>query len=163
MCGPGGSYEFNAKVCNCIEVTKLKESVQCKCYILPSVGQTLAHLRGTKVFSKLDAKSGFWQIKLLKESALATTFFSPFGWYCFSQLPFGITLPLEYFQKQMSTVLAGLPESHVWLLTCAYLDRPRLSVMNVYRSSSRQDSPRRHRTQLSACSHNLVCTFWAKF
>jgi hypothetical protein len=32
--------------------------------ILPSVEPTFAQLHGAKFFSKLDANSGFWQVKL---------------------------------------------------------------------------------------------------
>ena len=60
------------------------------------------------MFSKLDANSGFWQIKLSKESALLATFITPFGRFCFNRLPFGITSAPEYFQKRMSSILSGL-------------------------------------------------------
>ena len=58
--------------------------------------------------NKLDANSGFWQIHLNKDSALLTTFISPFGRFCFNKLPFGITSAPEYFQKRMSEILSGL-------------------------------------------------------
>ena len=51
---------------------------------------------------------GFWQIKLSKESALLTTFITPFGRFCFNRLPFGITSAPEYFQRCMSSILSGL-------------------------------------------------------
>ena len=58
----------------CVDLTKLNESVCRERHILPSVEHTLAQLGGAKVFTKLDANSGFWQIELSKESALLTTF-----------------------------------------------------------------------------------------
>ena len=64
-----------------------------------SVQQTLAQLAGTTVFSTLDANSCFWQIPLSHESALLTTFISPYGWYCFKHLPFGISSAPEHFQR----------------------------------------------------------------
>ena len=70
-----------------------------------AVEQSLAQLGGAKVFSKLDANSGFWQVKLDPESALLTTFITPFG---SNRLPFGITSGPEYFQSRMSEVLDGL-------------------------------------------------------
>ena len=75
---------------------------------LPAVEQSLAHLAGAHVFSTLDANSGFWQIPLDEESALLTTFITPFGRYCFHRLPFGVTSASEHFQRQMSEILADL-------------------------------------------------------
>ena len=78
----------NGKVRICVNLTKLNASVCRERHILPSVEETLAQLGDAKVFTKLDANSGFWQIKLAKESSLLTTFITPFGHYCFKRLPF---------------------------------------------------------------------------
>ena len=47
-------------------------------------------------------------MKLSKESAVFTTFITPFGRFYFNRLPFGITSAPEYFQKRISDILAGL-------------------------------------------------------
>ena len=65
----------------------LNESVLREVYPLPRVDDTLAQLTGAKVFSKLDANSGFRQIPLAKKSQHLTTFIKPFGRYCFKKLP----------------------------------------------------------------------------
>ena len=90
----------------CVDLTKLNESVRRERHQLPAVDQTLAQLAGARVFTKLDANSGFWQIPLAKESSRLTTFITPFGRYCFKRLPFGITLAPEHFQRRMSSILA---------------------------------------------------------
>ena len=77
-------------------------------HILPSVEQVLAQIGNAKVFSKLDANSGFWQIELVPESAKLTTFITPYGRFCFNRLPFGITSAPEHFQHRMSEILQGL-------------------------------------------------------
>ncbi|KAK7889208.1 hypothetical protein WMY93_024768 [Mugilogobius chulae] len=69
---------------------------------------TLGQLAGAKVFSKLDAKAGFWQIPLSKESSLLTTFITPFGRYCYNRLCFGLSSAPEHFQKRMQQILEGL-------------------------------------------------------
>ena len=56
--------------------SKLNKSVCREKYILPSVEETLGKLAGAKIFSKLDANMGFWQIPLTKDSA---KFITPFG------------------------------------------------------------------------------------
>ena len=76
--------------------------------MLPSVEQVLAQIGNAKVFSKLDANSGFWQIELAPESPKLTTFITPFGRFCFDRLPFGINSAPEHFQHRMSEILQGL-------------------------------------------------------
>ena len=98
----------NGKVRICVDFTKLNDCVRRERHILPSVEHILAQLDGGKVFSKLDANSGFYQIQLSKQSAELTTFITPFGRFYFNRLPFGITSAPEYFQRRMSEKLAGL-------------------------------------------------------
>ena len=47
------------------------------------VDEILAQIQGARIFSKLDANSGFWQIPLAEQSQLLTTFITPFGRCCF--------------------------------------------------------------------------------
>ena len=89
--------------------TKLNESVARERHQLPVVDQTLAQLAGARVFSKLDANSGFWQIPLSLESAILTTFMTPYGRFCFQRLPFGITSAPEHFQRRMQDLLCDIP------------------------------------------------------
>ena len=92
----------------CVDLTHLNKSVRRERHPIPAVEQSLAQLAGAQMFTTLDANSGFWQIPLDQESALLTTFITPFGRYCFHRLPFGITSAPEHFQRRMSDLLAGL-------------------------------------------------------
>ena len=92
----------------CVDLTKLNESVYKEWYPFPAVEQMLAKIAGARLLSKLNANSGFWQIPLLKESALLNTFITPYGRYCFNRLTFGITSAPEHFQHRMSVVLRNL-------------------------------------------------------
>ena len=95
----------NGRVRICVDLTKLNDNV----YAIPcQLWITLAQIAGARVFSKLDPNSGFWQIPLSKESALLTTFITPFGRYHFNRLPFGITSVPEHFQRRMSALLRGV-------------------------------------------------------
>ena len=98
----------NGNVRICVDLKPLNESVLREVHPLPKVDETLAQLSGARVFSKLDANSGFWQIPLEKSSRLLTTFITPFGRYYFNKLPFGISSAPEHFQKRMSAILSGL-------------------------------------------------------
>ena len=92
----------------CVDLKRLNESVLREVFPLPEVDDALAQLSGAKIFTKLDANSGFWQIPLSDESRLLTTFITPFGRYCFNKLPFGISSAPEHFQKRMNHILSGL-------------------------------------------------------
>ena len=48
----------------CVDFRPLNESVLCKVHPLPTVEETLGQLSGVKIFSKLNANCGFWQIPL---------------------------------------------------------------------------------------------------
>lgn len=92
----------------CVDLTKLNNSVKRERHLLPSVEHSLGQLEGAKIFSKFYANSGFWQIPLSEESALLTTFITPYRRYCFNRLCFGISSAPEHFQKRMSQLLEGL-------------------------------------------------------
>ena len=98
----------NGNIRICVDLTNLNKSVMREKYPLPIIDHTLGKLAGAKMFSKLDANSGFYQIELDKDSALLTTFVTPFGRYFFKRLPFGISSAPEHFQKRMSEILDGL-------------------------------------------------------
>ena len=98
----------NGTVRICVDLTKLNTSVCRERHILPSVEEILTLLGDAKVFSKLDANSGFWQIKLARESALLTTFITSFGRYCFKRLPFGISSAPGVFQRRIFEILNGI-------------------------------------------------------
>ena len=98
----------NGKIRICVDLKPLNENVMREVHPLPTVDETLARLTGAKVFSKLDANSGFWQIPLAKSSRLLTTFITPSGRYHFNKLPFGISSAPEHFQRRMLAILSGL-------------------------------------------------------
>ena len=91
-----------------MDLSRLNEAVLREQHTLPDIGQMLASLTGATIFSKLDCNSGFHQVPLDTESALLTTFTTPFGRYCYTRLPFGISSASEHFQKRMSRILEGL-------------------------------------------------------
>ena len=80
----------NGKVRICVDYTKLNKNVCRELHMLPTVEATLSKLSGAKIFSELDANSGFWQTLLAEESKQLMTFITLVGRFCFNKLPFGI-------------------------------------------------------------------------
>lgn len=60
--------------------------------MVPNTEEVLAKLSGAKIFSSLNACSGFWQISLQHESSLLIAFTTSFSIFCFKHLPFSPTL-----------------------------------------------------------------------
>lgn len=77
-------------------------------YQMPMLEEVLPNLGKAKVFTKLDAKKGFWQMKLTEKSSKLTTFWTPFGRYRWLRLPFGISPAPELFQQKQHEILQGL-------------------------------------------------------
>ena len=86
-------------------------------HLLPNIDQLYAKLRGAKVYTTLDLRSGYYHIKLGKGSHAKTAFVTPFGKYEFNMVPFGLAQAPTYFQALISKVLKGLHS-----FTMAYLD-----------------------------------------
>ena len=66
---------------------ELKKAIKRERYQIPTLEDLLQRLKGAKVFSKLDARSGFFQLPLDEESQKLTTFITPFGRYFYKRLP----------------------------------------------------------------------------
>ena len=64
----------NGSVRICVDLIHLNKAVQREIHPMPSVDENLAKLGDSKIFSKLNANSGFWLIPLDDESKLLTTF-----------------------------------------------------------------------------------------
>ena len=90
----------------CVDVKQLNTAVRCEHHMLPSLEDIAPNHAESKVFSTLDAASGFWQIPIDEDSQLLTTFITPFGRYAFRRLTFGISSAPRY--SKMSTLLEGL-------------------------------------------------------
>ena len=76
---------------------------------LPNIDQLYAQLRGAKVFTTLNLRSGYYyHIELGKDSQTKTAFVTPFGKYEFNMVPFALAQAPAYFQALISKVLKGL-------------------------------------------------------
>ena len=56
----------------------------------------------------MDAKKGFWQIKLSESSSKLTTFWTPFGRYRWLRLPFGVSPAPDIFGQKSQEIVQGL-------------------------------------------------------
>ena len=89
----------------CLDPKDLNKAVKRPHYRTPSLDEVTHKLAGAKIFSKLDARHGYWSVSLDDESSLKTTFNSPFGRFCFTRLPIGLNLSQDVFQERMDNIL----------------------------------------------------------
>ena len=85
---------------------------------LPNMEETLRKLgQSYNYFSKLDLKSGFYQIPIRDSDKDKTVFVTPFGLYQFNVLPMGLKNSPPTFQKVMTDTLKACR-----LFSLVYLD-----------------------------------------
>ena len=101
----------NGTVRICNDYKQLNKVVKRERHVLPTLEDILHKLSGAKVFSRLDATSGFFQLPLDDESAKLTTFITPFGHYFYRRLPQGITSSPEIFQGTVESMLCDQPHA----------------------------------------------------
>ena len=97
-----GSFRF------CVDLRKVNAVTRKDSFPMPLVSDTLDALSGTKYFSTLDLKSGYWQIEMHPESREKTAFVTHNGLYEFNVMPFGLTNSGTSFQRLMGHILRGL-------------------------------------------------------
>ena len=100
----------NGKLCVWLDPRSLDEAIRRQHFKLPSREEVMAKFANARVFTKLDASQGFWQMKLDEESSKLTTFNTPFGRYKYNRLPYGIKSAPEVYHKKVKEMFEGIPQ-----------------------------------------------------
>ena len=89
------------------EVTKADGGKGCISLIpLPKIDKLYTKLKGYKVFSSLDLRSGYYHFGLTESAKLKSAFIlSSLSKYQFNRVPFGLAQAPAYFQKLINDVL----------------------------------------------------------
>lgn len=91
----------NGDVRVCIDYRKLNTQTVKDSYALPNLEESFSELTGSRWFSVLDLKSGFYQIEMEEADKHKTAFVCPLGFFEFNRMPQGITNAPSTFQRLM--------------------------------------------------------------
>ncbi|XP_067293892.1 uncharacterized protein [Pseudorasbora parva] len=102
----------------CIDYRTLNARTIPDQYTTPRIDDALDCLAGSKWFSVLDLRSGYYQIAMAEEDKEKTAFICPLGFYQFERMPQGISGAPATFQRLMEKAVGDM---HL-LQVIVYLD-----------------------------------------
>ena len=98
-----GGLRFN------IDFRPLNSQTKKDAYPLPRMQETMESMEGARFFSTMDLKSGFWQVKMARDSQQYTAFtVGSMGVYEFLRMPYGLCNAPATFQRLMQNCLGEL-------------------------------------------------------
>ncbi|CAL9095376.1 unnamed protein product, partial [Musa textilis] len=142
----------------CIDYRQLNLVTIKNKYPLPRIDDLFDQLQGAQVFSKIDLRSGYYQLKIKKEDIPKTAFRTRYGHYEFLVMPFGLTNAPAAFMELMNRIFQPLLDDCVIVF---------IDDILVY-SKSNQEHEEHLRNVLSILREKKLyakfskCEFWLK-
>jgi hypothetical protein len=81
----------------CVDYRSLNDVIVKNKYLLPRIEDLFDQMRGARIFSKIDLRSGYHQMNIRPSDNSKTTFSTRYGLYEFIVMSFGLTNTPAYF------------------------------------------------------------------
>jgi hypothetical protein len=112
----------------CVDYRTLNDVTMKNKYMLLRIEDLLDQMRDTRVFSKIDLRSGYHQMKIRPSDIPKTDFSTRYGLYEFTVMSFGLTKTPAYFMDLKNKVLMIWTDSS-WTSSTILLFIPRVIVI----------------------------------
>ena len=83
----------------CIDYLQINKVTVKNKYLLPRIKDLFDHLKGARVFSKIDLRSGYYQLCVKDVDVLKTTFRTYYGHYEFLVIPFELAAFMDLMNR----------------------------------------------------------------
>jgi hypothetical protein len=112
----------------CVDYRTLNDVTVKNKYPLPRIEDFFDQMRGARVFSKIDHRSGYHQMKIRPLDIPKTNFSTQYGLYEFTVMSFGLTNAPAYFMDLKNKVFMISTDSSLFSSTI-FLFIPRVIVI----------------------------------
>nr|AAL77161.1 Putative polyprotein [Oryza sativa Japonica Group] len=140
----------------CVDYRALNEVTIKNKYPLPRIDDLFDQLKGAKVFSKIDLRSGYHQLRIREEDIPKTAFTTRYGLYECTVMSFGLTNAPAFFMNLMNKVFMEFLDKFVVVF---------IDDILIYSKSEEEDEQHLHLVLEKLKEHQLYakfnkCDFW---
>jgi hypothetical protein len=100
----------------CVEYRSLNEVTIKNKYPLPRIEDLFDQMKGASVFSKIDLRLGYHQLKIQESDIPKTAFHTRYGLYEYTMMSFGLTNAPAYFMYLMNKVFMEFLDKYIVML-----------------------------------------------